>query len=367
LTEIHLCNVCSCHNILRRNGRGQVVWAPGLENWVALGEVRWKFGLAQFMEESLALEDDDGAAELRAVFEELDTDGSGALDKGEVWQALNTMKGREMTEEEVDAAMAEMDEDGGGEIELEEFTKWYQTNQYASASGDVMAALAAAQPAARQPRAGDGRAHVKKEKTFDLASTGAVKLGSVRLHAGLLCREEPKELGESVEKEIEEEAAQLRAVFAELDADGSGSLDQAEVGLALAKIGRAISDTELDAAMKEMDEDGGGEVELDEFAQWWRTQEEAAHTSTKMLKRWCVVVAVNDEGKAVKPGNGQQRAAVFYESKTALRPLDVVLSDAQGHFTLKLPVLSAKLVMRFPHCLGLCVDGTEQLHVLATR
>eukprot|EP01047_Picozoa_sp_COSAG01_P104653 COSAG01_NODE_33948_length_556_cov_0.509847_1_plen_41_part_10 len=41
--------------------------------------------------------------------------------------------------------------------------------------------------------------------------------------------------------------------------------------------------------MEEMDEDGGGEVELDEFALWWRTQEEAAHTSTKMLKRWCVV------------------------------------------------------------------------------
>eukprot|EP01047_Picozoa_sp_COSAG01_P104654 COSAG01_NODE_33948_length_556_cov_0.509847_2_plen_112_part_01 len=91
----------------------------------------------------------------------------------------------------------------------------------------MMAALAAARPAARQPRT-DGRAHVKKEKTFDLASTGAVKLGSVRVHAGLLCREEPKELGESVEKEIEEEAAQLRAVFAELDADGSGGVDYDE-------------------------------------------------------------------------------------------------------------------------------------------
>eukprot|EP01047_Picozoa_sp_COSAG01_P014735 COSAG01_NODE_724_length_14056_cov_41.795443_4_plen_76_part_00 len=31
MTEIHLCNVCSCQEVLRRNGRGQL--SPGFEVW----------------------------------------------------------------------------------------------------------------------------------------------------------------------------------------------------------------------------------------------------------------------------------------------------------------------------------------------
>jgi hypothetical protein len=55
--------------------------------------------------------DDDTMAEL--LFQEIDTDGSGTLDWGEI-DALAKQLGKPLSEEELAAAMQEMDEDGNG-------------------------------------------------------------------------------------------------------------------------------------------------------------------------------------------------------------------------------------------------------------
>jgi hypothetical protein len=59
------------------------------------------------------------------LFQEADADGSGALDREEI-RALARNLGCPLNEESLNAAMAEMDEDGGGEVEFEEFNSWYQ-------------------------------------------------------------------------------------------------------------------------------------------------------------------------------------------------------------------------------------------------
>ena len=60
-----------------------------MPSWASLGETRWRFGLADCMENSFTIADeDDGVAELTAVFRELDADGSGSLDKEEVHYPL---------------------------------------------------------------------------------------------------------------------------------------------------------------------------------------------------------------------------------------------------------------------------------------
>eukprot|EP01051_Picozoa_sp_SAG22_P023230 SAG22_NODE_5905_length_933_cov_1.426859_1_plen_110_part_10 len=59
------------------------------------------------------------------LFQEADADGSGGLDKDEV-AALARNLGRPLSEQELDEAMAEMDEDGGGTVEFEEFYSWYE-------------------------------------------------------------------------------------------------------------------------------------------------------------------------------------------------------------------------------------------------
>ena len=49
---------------------------------------------------------------------------------------MATMMGVDISEPEVDAAMAQMDTDGDGKIEYAEFSRWWQrTQQEASAGG----------------------------------------------------------------------------------------------------------------------------------------------------------------------------------------------------------------------------------------
>eukprot|EP01046_Picozoa_sp_COSAG06_P052999 COSAG06_NODE_9055_length_2001_cov_3.399579_2_plen_173_part_01 len=60
-----------------------------------------------------------------------------------------------------------------------------------------------------------------------------------------------------------------RAVFDEVDADGSGSLDRDEVGELCKTMGKALSQKGIDKAMADMDEDESGLISFDEFEPWW--------------------------------------------------------------------------------------------------
>eukprot|EP01050_Picozoa_sp_SAG11_P028966 SAG11_NODE_7967_length_1076_cov_1.552712_2_plen_103_part_00 len=51
--------------------------------------------------------------------------------------------------------------------------------------------------------------------------------------------------------------------------DGSGFLDREEVATLAEKMNLALSEGELDEAMDTMDADGSGEIDFDEFAEWW--------------------------------------------------------------------------------------------------
>ena len=47
--------------------------------------------------------------------------------------------------------------------------------------------------------------------------------------------------------------------------DGSGKIDKGELGALLASLGEELTDEELTALMKEIDADGDGEVDFEEF------------------------------------------------------------------------------------------------------
>jgi calmodulin len=132
----------------------------------------------------------------RDMFDSVDQDGSGALDREEVAQLAFNMLGRQLNDFELDAAMLEMDPDGDANVDFDEFKAWF------------------------------------KEKT--------------------------------------EGEALLQQLFESADDDGSGLLEREEVRKVMLELGYDLSQDELDAAMAEMDADGSGGVDYDEFAKWWR-------------------------------------------------------------------------------------------------
>jgi glycerol-3-phosphate dehydrogenase len=68
--------------------------------------------------------------------------------------------------------------------------------------------------------------------------------------------------------------ADLRALFKELDADGSGYLDQAEIGQAAEKLGFPFkTKADLQAEFKLLDANGDGKISEREFINWWNAQD----------------------------------------------------------------------------------------------
>lgn len=59
------------------------------------------------------------------IYRKFDADGSGGMDQNELKVLLDELK-VPMTAEELEALFDELDEDGGGEIEFEEFYNWFQ-------------------------------------------------------------------------------------------------------------------------------------------------------------------------------------------------------------------------------------------------
>jgi CRP-like cAMP-binding protein len=69
----------------------------------------------------------DENVELRRVFESVDSDGSGALDREEI-RGLSVSMGKPITDRELELVMRTMDTDGGGTVSFEEFAAWWDEN-----------------------------------------------------------------------------------------------------------------------------------------------------------------------------------------------------------------------------------------------
>eukprot|EP01010_Urceolus_cornutus_P000015 NODE_1001_length_1176_cov_259.433895_g761_i0.p1 GENE.NODE_1001_length_1176_cov_259.433895_g761_i0~~NODE_1001_length_1176_cov_259.433895_g761_i0.p1 ORF type:complete len:160 (+),score=39.04 NODE_1001_length_1176_cov_259.433895_g761_i0:161-640(+) len=65
---------------------------------------------------------------------------------------------------------------------------------------------------------------------------------------------------------------EIQETFHLFDKDCNGRIDAKELRLTLAKFGEEISDTELEEMMTEADLDGDGEINFEEFARMMRTR-----------------------------------------------------------------------------------------------
>lgn len=78
----------------------------------------------------------DSIVACRALFDRIDVDASGTLDREEI-AMLATKMGRGLKANELDAAMSAMDKDGNGTIDFDEFYTWYQSSSKSMNKAEV--------------------------------------------------------------------------------------------------------------------------------------------------------------------------------------------------------------------------------------
>ena len=152
---------------------------------------------------------------VQMLFDEIDDDESGELDREEVGQLLENLGGK-LKPDVLSSAMQELDKDGDGTVTFDEFLKWWQNIRSDRAGGSQWAAI--------------------------------INMRN---------------------RELQEEE-ELRALFETTDKDGGGTIDAAELGMLTGDLGLALSVPEVQEAMRDIDDDDSGEIDFEEFYDWYR-------------------------------------------------------------------------------------------------
>jgi Ca2+-binding EF-hand superfamily protein len=64
--------------------------------------------------------------------------------------------------------------------------------------------------------------------------------------------------------------SEVEDIFRHFDKDGSGAIDVRELNELMEALGADIPQNELDVALKALDADGNGFIDLAEFKAWWQ-------------------------------------------------------------------------------------------------
>ena len=87
------------------------------------------------------------------------------------------------------------------------------------------------------------------------------------------------------------EVETIRAIFNLFDSDQRGSISVKEIRNLHLKLGEPMNESEADVAMKELDQDGTGEVNFHQFLYWWYESHKKGKKSTKYTERFKLVNA----------------------------------------------------------------------------
>jgi Ca2+-binding EF-hand superfamily protein len=166
---------------------------------------------------------------LAAMFEAIDFDGNGTINRAEFTQVLTELGFSHLTETEVLEVLDHFDKDGNGEVDWKEFVAMVEGADKLDATTEARAAL----------------------RAYMLAEVFKVEHGS----------------------DVKEE--QLKAVFGAFDKDQDGTIEIEEFRQAATALGFTPSSEELELAVKVFDFNGDGSVSYLEFVQFVRVGETA--------------------------------------------------------------------------------------------
>lgn len=90
----------------------------------------------------------------------------------------------------------------------------------------------------------------------------------------------------------------VKDAFDKYDTDSSGCIDRSEVSDLMDELGLVLSPKDLDKAMSEMDTDNSGEVQYDEFKNWWESNDQTTEQQQDMeLRDLFAMVDIDGSGK----------------------------------------------------------------------
>jgi len=174
----------------------------------------------------------------REIFDKIDVDGSGSITADEL-ALLARRAGRPIEGAALVKAMQELDADGSGEVDFEEFSVWWPK-------------YCARLTSTRNRSGFDGVLGSAVDEVASQQSDERVKFDAQLLQ---------------VVKFMEgKDASELKVEFEALDVDNSGELDLSEVLALVQKVfGEDVDPKVVDACFGQMDEDGSKAVDFDEF------------------------------------------------------------------------------------------------------
>ena len=74
-----------------------------------------------------------------------------------------------------------------------------------------------------------------------------------------------------------------KPAFKQFDKDGSGSIDKSQLGELSKQLGNELSDAELGTALKDLDLNGDGVIDIHEFSRWYFSGMKSYDTSKRTM------------------------------------------------------------------------------------
>jgi Ca2+-binding EF-hand superfamily protein len=186
------------------------------------------------------------------LFDECDVGAKGYLQPWE-FAKLSSGLGVKLTPTELAKAVEEIDEDGNGQIEVDEYLEWWGDQELIGLYSNQQDALESGKPY--------------------------------------------RVMGEQLAKGTAlERLAVVRKLFDDMDEGNKEYLDPEEFGKLSAVLGVKLGAAELKEAILEIDEDGNGQIEVDEYLAWWGDQElidlyEENPDAEVSAQNWCFAQA----------------------------------------------------------------------------
>merc|ERR1719195_754233 len=131
--------------------------------------------------------------------------------------------------------------------------------------------------------------------------------------------------GEKQRDLTEEQKQELKEAFDVFDADGSGAIDDKELKVLMRKQGLDLNREELVAMILEVDEDGSGEMEFNEYATMMKPRIVTQDPRDEILK--AVPLFTNDEKGRISFADLRRLADECHEPMTD-QELQEMIDDA---------------------------------------